>query len=64
MFLCFGSLCCGCGKRIVYLKAPIKRVTRAQVPVPHSPVLEREMLISEEKLIKAVKEYYSKELGR
>jgi len=43
-------------KGYVYLKAPIKRVTRAQVPVPHSPVLEREMLISEEKLIKAVKE--------
>jgi len=56
MFLCFGSLCCGCGKGYVYLKAPIRRVTRAQVPVPHSPVLEREMLISEEKLIKAVKE--------
>lgn len=43
-------------KGYVYLKAPIRRVTRAQVPVPHSPVLEREMLISEEKLIKAVKE--------
>lgn len=42
-------------KGYIYLKAPVKRVTRAQVPVPASPVLEREMLISEEKLIDAVK---------
>jgi pyruvate dehydrogenase E1 component beta subunit len=38
-----------------YLKAPIVRVTRAQVPVPHSPMLEREMLPSEEKLMNAVR---------
>ena len=36
------------------LKAPIKRVTRADVPVPFSPPLENYILPNEEKLIMAI----------
>jgi len=32
-----------------YLKAPIKRVTRVKVPVPHSKIMEDYVLLSEEK---------------
>ena len=39
-----------------FLKAPIKRVSRADVPVPFSPPLEDAMLPNEEKLLKAVRE--------
>lgn len=40
------------------LNAPIKRVTAPDAPVPFSPVLERNYLPSEEKIIKAVKELF------
>ncbi|MCS7108383.1 MAG: alpha-ketoacid dehydrogenase subunit beta [Sulfolobales archaeon] len=39
-----------------YLDAPIKRVTTPTVPIPFSPVLEKEILPNAEKIIKAVKE--------
>ncbi len=39
-----------------YLKAPVKRVTRANVPVPFSTPMEKFVLPNEEKIIKAVKE--------
>lgn len=38
-----------------YLKAPIKRVTRLKVPVPHSKIMEDYVLINEDKIIDAVK---------
>lgn len=39
-----------------YLDAPIKRVTTPTVPIPFSPVLEREVLPNAEKIAKAVRE--------
>ena len=39
-----------------FLKAPIKRVSRADVPVPFSSPLENAMLPNEEKLLKAIRE--------
>lgn len=39
-----------------YLKAPIKRVTRIKVPVPHSKIMEDYVLLNEAKVINAVKE--------
>ena len=36
------------------LKAPIKRITRPDVPVPFSPVLEKCVLPGEEQLINAI----------
>jgi len=38
------------------LKAPLRRVTGPDIPVPFSPPLERFYIPNEEKLIKAVKE--------
>lgn len=38
-----------------YLDAPIKRVTTPTVPIPFSPVLEREILPNAEKIVRAVK---------
>jgi pyruvate dehydrogenase E1 component beta subunit len=43
-----------------YLDAPIKRVTTPTVPIPFSPVLEKEILPNAEKIIKAVKEVVRK----
>ncbi|MEM1982856.1 MAG: alpha-ketoacid dehydrogenase subunit beta [Sulfolobales archaeon] len=43
-----------------YLDAPIKRVTTPTVPIPFSPVLEREILPNKEKIIKAVKEVFKR----
>jgi len=43
-------------KGYTYLKAPIRRVTRPQVPVPHSPALEREVMPDKDKIAKAVRE--------
>jgi len=43
-----------------YLDAPIKRVTTSTVPIPFSPVLEKEILPNAEKVIKAVKEVVRK----
>jgi len=43
-----------------YLDAPIKRVTTPTVPIPFSPVLEKEILPNAEKVIKAVKEVVRK----
>jgi len=43
-----------CEECFSYLKAPIKRVARADVPVPFSPPLENFMLPNEEKLLDAV----------
>lgn len=40
------------------LDAPIKRVTAPYTPVPFSPVLEREYLVSEEKITGAVKSLF------
>lgn len=37
-----------------YLKAPVKRITRTDVPVPFSPVLEKCVLPGEEQLIEVV----------
>ena len=42
-----------------YLKAPIRRVTRVNVPMPFSPPMEKFVLPNEEKIIKAVKEVMS-----
>lgn len=42
-----------------YLKAPVRRVTRENVPVPFSPPMEKFVLPNEEKIIKAVKEVLS-----
>lgn len=39
-----------------YLKAPIKRVTRIKVPVPHSKIEEEYVLLNEAKVINAVKD--------
>lgn len=39
-----------------YLKAPIKRVTRLQTPVPFSPPLEQYVLPNEEKIVAAAKD--------
>ena len=39
-----------------YLKAPVKRVMRVNVPIPFSPPMEKFVLPNEEKIIKAVKE--------
>ncbi|MEM0453115.1 MAG: alpha-ketoacid dehydrogenase subunit beta [Sulfolobales archaeon] len=43
-----------------YLDAPIKRVTTPTVPIPFSPVLEREILPNKERIIKAVKEVFKR----
>lgn len=43
-----------------YLDAPIKRVTTPNVPIPFSPVLEREVLPNSTKIVKAVKEVVRK----
>ncbi|MEM1880686.1 MAG: alpha-ketoacid dehydrogenase subunit beta [Sulfolobales archaeon] len=43
-----------------YLDAPIKRVTTPTVPIPFSPVLEREILPNADKIVKAVKEVVKK----
>ncbi len=43
-----------------YLDAPIKRVTTPTVPIPFSPVLEKEILPNAEKVVKAVKEVVRK----
>lgn len=43
-----------------YLDAPIKRVTTPTVPIPFSPVLEKEILPNAEKIVKAVKEVVKK----
>jgi pyruvate dehydrogenase E1 component beta subunit len=43
-----------------YLDAPIKRVTTPTVPIPFSPVLEKEILPNAEKIIKVVKEVVRK----
>jgi len=42
-----------------YLKAPVRRVTRVNVPIPFSPPMEKFVLPNEEKIIKAVKEVLS-----
>ncbi len=42
-----------------YLKAPARRVTRENVPIPFSPPMEKFVLPNEEKIIKAVKEVLS-----
>jgi len=42
-----------------YLKAPVRRVTRENVPIPFSPPMEKFVLPNEEKIIKAVKEVLS-----
>ena len=39
-----------------FLKSPIKRITRGDVPVPFSPTLESAMLPDQEKLLKAIRE--------
>lgn len=38
-----------------YLDAPLKRVSTPNVPIPYSPVLEKEIIPNEEKIIKAIK---------
>lgn len=43
-----------------YLDAPIKRVTTPTLPIPFSPVLEREILPNAEKIVKAIKEIVRK----
>lgn len=43
-------------KGFEFLKAPIKRVARENVPVPHSKVMESFMLISEDKITNAIRE--------
>jgi pyruvate dehydrogenase E1 component beta subunit len=41
-----------------YLKTPLKRVTRADVPVPFSPPMESYVLPDEEKLVSTVLEIF------
>ncbi len=43
-------------KSFSYLKAPIKRVMTADVPIPFSPKMEQYIEVTEEKIIQAVKE--------
>jgi len=38
-----------------YLKAPIKRVTRAQVPAPYSKILENELIPKQENILASVR---------
>ncbi len=44
------------GKGFDFLKAPIKRVARENVPVPGSAIMEGYVLLNEDKIIKAIKE--------
>jgi len=39
-----------------FLKAPVKRVARAQVPAPYTTVLEKAVLPDKEKIVKAIKD--------
>ena len=39
-------------KAVGYIQAPILKVTAPQVPVPYSPVLEKEVYIPNEDMIK------------
>ncbi|MEM3061633.1 MAG: alpha-ketoacid dehydrogenase subunit beta [Candidatus Bathyarchaeia archaeon] len=38
-----------------YLDAPLKRVSTPNVPIPYSPVLEKEIIPSEQRIIEAIK---------
>lgn len=57
---------CGSGAEIAaiiadkafdYLKAPVKRLAAANVPIPFSPVLEKFVLPNEEKMIRAIRSF-------
>jgi pyruvate dehydrogenase E1 component beta subunit len=41
-------------KGFQYLVAPVMRVATPNVPIPYSPVLEKHILPSKEKIVKAI----------
>ncbi len=43
-------------KGFEFLKAPIKRVARENVPVPHSAIMENYVVLNEDKVIKAIRD--------